>query len=74
MYFRGGNSSDELVYAVLTRDDEAMRLFPMGAKESTHVPLRVVEDLRPDTTLAVRLAAPEGVTGTVVVDVGIIES
>lgn len=74
VYFRGGNSTDQLVYAALARDGEVMRLFPMGAKESTHVPLRVVEDLRPDTTLDVRLAAPEGLTGTVVVDVGIIES
>jgi len=51
-----------------------MRYFPIGARAACHVPLRVVEDLAPDTELAVLLAAPEQVTGTLVVDIGIIES
>ncbi len=45
VYFRAGNSSDELVTVVLMRDGQPMRLFPVGAKESVHVSLRIVEDL-----------------------------
>jgi len=74
VYFRGGNSSTELVYALLVRGGEPMRYFPIGAQGACHVPLRVVEDLPPDTELAVQIAAPEGATGTLVVDIGIIES
>jgi assimilatory nitrate reductase catalytic subunit len=73
VYFRGGNSSDELVTVVLFRDGEPMRYFPIGAKASTHVPLRVVEDLLGDTTIDLRLAAPEGAAGSVVVDLGMVE-
>jgi assimilatory nitrate reductase catalytic subunit len=50
-----------------------MRYFPIGAKGDVHIPLRVVEDLDADTALELHLAAPEGVTGTVVVDFGLVE-
>jgi len=74
VYFRGGNSSAELIYVLLVRGGEPMRYFPIGAQGACHVPLRVVEDLAPDTELAVQVAASEQVTGTLVVDIGIIES
>jgi len=74
VYFRGGNSSAELIYALLVRGGEPMRYFPIGARASCHVPLRVVEDLPPDTELAVHVAAPADAAGTIVVDIGIIES
>jgi hypothetical protein len=73
VYFRGGNSSDELIFLTLVRDGAPMRYFPIGAKAATHVSLRVVEDLLSDTVLEVFVAAPKGVVGTVVVDVGLIE-
>jgi hypothetical protein len=73
VYFRGGNACEELVTVVLFRDGEPMRYFPIGAKASTHVPLRVVEDLLGDTTVDLRVAAPEGVVGTVVIDLGLVE-
>jgi assimilatory nitrate reductase catalytic subunit len=73
VYFRGGNASDELVCVVLVRDGRPMRYFPIGAKGDVHVPLRVVEDLLGDTRLEVQLAAPDGVTGTVVIDLGLVE-
>lgn len=73
VYFRGGNSSDELVCVELMRDGKPMRYFPIGARADTHVPLRVVEDLLSGTRLEVYLAAPEGSTGIVVVDVGMVE-
>ncbi|MGJ0121207.1 molybdopterin oxidoreductase [Williamsia sp. MIQD14] len=70
LYFRGGNSSDELVYVTLTRDGTSMRVFPMGARASVNVPLRVVEDVDPDSVLALTFAAPEGCSGSIVVDFG----
>ena len=38
-----------------------------------HVPLAVVEDLQPDTVIEVYFAAPAGVSGTLVLDIGLIE-
>jgi hypothetical protein len=74
IYMRGGNSADEMVYLVLTRDGKAMRYFPIGAKSSVHVPLAVVEDIFPESKLGVLVAAPKGTTGTVVLDLGILEA
>jgi hypothetical protein len=73
IYMRGGNSADELVYLVLVRDGKPMRYFPIGARASLHVPLAVVEDLFPESKLAVLVAAPMGTRGTVVIDFGIFE-
>ena len=73
IYIRGGNSADALVSLVLTRDGKPMRYFPIGAKASVHVPLAVVEDIFPESRLEVLVAAPEGVSGIVVVDIGILE-
>jgi hypothetical protein len=73
VYFRGGNSSDEMVAVVLVRDGRPMRWFPIGARSATHVSLRVVEDLLADTRLELHVAAPEGVSGTLVVDLGLVE-
>ncbi len=73
LYFRGGNSSGELVVVVLMRDGVPMRYFPIGAKESVHVPLRVVEDIDGGSAVELQLAAPVGLSGTVVVDLGLVE-
>ena len=73
VYFRGGNSSDEMVCLVLLRDGAPMRYFPIGARGATHVSLRVVEDLDSGTTVELHLAAPEGTVGTAVVDLGMVE-
>jgi assimilatory nitrate reductase catalytic subunit len=73
VYFRGGNTGEELVCVVLMRDGLPMRYFPIGAKSDTHVPLRVVEDLEGGTALELHLAAGEGHTGSVVIDLGMVE-
>src|SRR3954462_15466937 len=73
LYFRGGNSTGELVYVLLLRDGEPMRWFPIGAKGDVHVPLRVVEDLPGGTVIELHAAAPEGVTGEIVLDLGLVE-
>jgi len=73
VYFRGGNSSSELVCAIVTRDGEPMRYFAIGAQASTHVALRVVEDLLAETEVQILLAAPAGTSGHVVIDLGLVE-
>ena len=73
LYFRGGNATDELVTLVLVRDGAPMRYFPIGARASCHVQLAVVEDIDDGSVLELHLAAPEGLTGTVVVDLGLVE-
>src|SRR4051812_32345732 len=73
LYFRGGNATGELVYVLLLRDGEPMRWFPIGAKGDVHVPLRVVEDLPGGTVIELHAAAPEGVTGEIVLDLGLVE-
>ncbi|MEH3155080.1 MAG: molybdopterin oxidoreductase [Gordonia paraffinivorans] len=72
LYFRGGNSSDELVHVALTCDGRTMRLFPMGARGAVNIPLRVVEDVDPDSTLELVFAAPAGCSGEMVVDFGMV--
>ncbi len=73
LYFRGGNSTDELIVIALLLDGAVMRYFPIGAKSDVHVPLRVVEDIDGGSVLELRIAAPAGVGGTVVVDLGLVE-
>jgi assimilatory nitrate reductase catalytic subunit len=73
LYFRGGNSTGELVYVLLLRDGEPMRWFPIAAKGDVHVPLRVVEDLTGGTVVELHAAAPEGVAGELVIDLGLVE-
>lgn len=73
VYLRVGNSAAELANVVLMRDGKAMRLFPVGAKASLHVPLTVVEDLRPDSQLELFVAAPAGAAGQLVLDIGLLE-
>jgi hypothetical protein len=72
-YLRAGNSTAEMIYLLLHRDGKPMRMFPIGAKGSIHVPLVIVEDLHPETRLELLVGAPEGLHGVVVVDLGLVE-
>jgi assimilatory nitrate reductase catalytic subunit len=62
-----------LIIAVLMRDGVPMRYFPIGAKSDVHVPLRVVEDIEGGSVIELQIAAPLGVSGSVVVDLGLVE-
>jgi assimilatory nitrate reductase catalytic subunit len=73
IYFRGGNSTDDLIYLLLMRDGKPMRYFPLGAKADTHIALAVVEDLLSDTKIEVFVAAPMGHSGLAVLDIGLME-
>ena len=73
IYLRGGNSTGEMAFLALMQNGKPARTFPIGAKGATHVPLAVVEDLEPDTRIEVFFGAAAGVTGTFILDLGIIE-
>jgi hypothetical protein len=73
IYLRAGNSCDAMVYLMLERGSKPMRYFPVGARAAIHVSLALTEDIFPDTRLRLLIAAPEGITGTAVVDMGLIE-
>jgi len=73
VYLRAGNSADALITLSLLRDGKVMRLFPLGAKQSLHVSLAMTEDVFPDSLLELSVAAPKGLTGVVVVDLGLFE-
>ena len=74
LYFRAGNSSSEMVYLVLMRNDKPMRYCPIGAKSGIDVGFHVVEEVPSGTVLEVCFAAPESVQGSFVVDVGLAET
>ncbi len=73
IYLRAGNATPELVYLALNRGGKTMRLFPVGAKEATHVPLSIVEDVEPESELELCIGAPEGLDGSIVIDMGLLE-
>jgi hypothetical protein len=73
VYLRAGNSTDEMVYLVLSQNDRPVRYFPIGAKGAVHVALAIVEDVPPDTRISLSIGAPEGVRGTLLVDLGLVE-
>ena len=74
VYFRAGNSSEEMIDLIVLRDGKPMRHFPIGARGDCHVTLAVVEDLPAGTRIEVLVAAPERTEGTVVIDVGLVET
>jgi len=73
VYVRAGNTSPELVTLLFTRNSRPLRYFPLGAKQAYHVTLAVNEMLVADSEISLMLAAPEGVTGHVVLDFGLME-
>jgi hypothetical protein len=73
IYLRAGNSLDAMIYLVLTRNGQPMRYFPIGAKGAVHVPLAIVEDVGPEAKLELLVGAPEGSSGSVLVDLGLVE-
>ena len=72
-YVRAGNSSDDLIYLVILANDVPLRYFPLGPKADTHVGLAIVEKHPAGTLITVHVSAPRGVTGAVILDIGIME-
>ena|SRR5438477_271838 len=73
VYLRAGNSTDEMIVVSLKRGKDTLRLFPIGAKGSVHVPLAILEDIDPDSQLELCVGAKEGLAGLVVIDMGLVE-
>jgi assimilatory nitrate reductase catalytic subunit len=73
IYCRIGNPTPEFIYLVLQRDGKPMRLFPCGGKSGIHVPLAIVDDILPDSVVELVIAAPEGLTAKVMIDLGFVE-
>ena len=74
IYFRAGNLSDDLIYLTVMANGKAIRYFPVGPKSDVHVPLAIVESHHESTRFEIGLAAPKGLTGTVILDAGLIET
>jgi hypothetical protein len=74
LYLRSGNSSDEMIYVLLSKNGRRMRYFPIGAKGAIHVTLAIVEMIPAETELELLVGAPEGLAGTLVIDMGLSES
>ncbi len=72
-YVRAGNHSDDLLYLVLTADGRPIRYFPVGPKGDFHVALAIVETHPGGTRIEIAYAAPRGLTGAIVVDIGLVE-
>ena len=73
LYFRAGNLSDDLLYFTLTANEIPIRYFPIGPKSDIHIPLVITEIHAAGTRLEVGIAAQRGVSGALIVDVGIVE-
>ncbi|MGO8672973.1 MAG: molybdopterin oxidoreductase [Capsulimonadaceae bacterium] len=73
VYFRAGNHSDDLLYLAVSVDQRPVRYFPIGPKGDFHVPLAIVEDHPAGARIDICIGAPRGLSGTVIVDVGLVE-
>ena len=73
IYVRAGNLSDDLIYLALCVNSRPVRYFPVGPKADFHVPLSITEAYPAGARIEVGFAAPRGLSGAVVVDVGILE-
>ena len=73
IYVRAGNLSDDLIYLALCVNSQPVRYFPVGPKADFHVPLSITESYPAGAKIEVGFAAPRGLNGSVVVDVGILE-
>jgi hypothetical protein len=73
IYLRAGNSLGEMIYLVLSRGKKPMRYFPIGAKGAIHIQLAIVEDIDPESVIDLSVGAPEGQSGSVMIDMGLLE-
>ena len=73
IYLRAGNSSAEMIYVALNRGQRSIRFFPIGAKNAIHVQLSIVEDIDPESEIELCVGAPEGLDGSVLIDMGLLE-
>ena len=73
VYCRVGNPSPELICLILKRDGKLTRYFPVGAKAGAQMPHALVDDLLARSEIEVVIAAPAGLAGSVIIDMGFVE-
>ncbi len=73
IYFRAGYLSEDLIYFSITANTTPIRYFPVGPKSDIHVTLAIAESHPGGARFDVCLAAPRGLVGTAVLDVGLVE-
>jgi assimilatory nitrate reductase catalytic subunit len=73
VYCRVGNPQSELICLILKRDGKLTRYFPVGAKAGAQMPHALVDDLLANSEIEVVVAAPEGLSGSVIIDMGFVE-
>jgi assimilatory nitrate reductase catalytic subunit len=73
VYCRVGNLTSELICLILKRDGKLTRYFPVGAKAGAQMPHALVDDLLANSEIEVVIAAPEGLAGEVIIDMGFVE-
>jgi hypothetical protein len=73
LYFRAGNSTDEMIYVMLMQNGRPKRYFPIGARADSHVTLAITEDVDPGSRFEVLVAAPQACSGWIVIDIGLME-
>ena len=73
VYCRVGNPSNELISLILKRDGKLTRYFPVGAKAGAQMPHALVDDLLANSEIEVVIAAPQGLAGSVLIDMGFVE-
>jgi assimilatory nitrate reductase catalytic subunit len=73
VYCRVGNPTSELICLILKRDGKLTRYFPVGAKGGAQMPHALVDDLLANSEIEVVIAAPEGLAGAVIIDMGFVE-
>lgn len=70
-YVRLGTNSAGMVNVTVLRNGKTMRYFPVAAGGAMHVQLAIVDQLEPGEHIEVEAAAEE--TGTLILDIGILE-
>lgn len=73
VYFRAGQSAPDSINLILYRNDDVMRMFPLGIKSAMHFPLAIQEEIASGTALTLKVAANTGLSGSVFVDLGFME-
>ncbi len=73
LYLRAGNLSEAMIYLSIMRDTQPMRYFPIRAGGDAHITLAITEDLPTGSRMEVHFAAPDGLSGSIVLDVGFVE-
>jgi hypothetical protein len=68
---RAGNAAGRMVNVTLLENGKVMRYFPVATGSSTHVPISIVDEIRPGTEVSV--SAARKTSRTLVLDIGILE-